>query len=692
MKLKMNFFIFAFLACSTQSLAAEGDRTISKVVKLLQEMLEKSQKEGDEERTLYAKFKCYCDQSEAEKRASIESLTEQISVTESKIASIQGDSGELSSDTADLKAKMAANKQSQGDAKALRKKENTAFKEEEADLTEAIKDMKEAIEVLAAIGADQTNSKGAADTKKFMSGHKSLISLRSQVQDALNAASALMTTRQRQVTASFLQAPFTGTYTSQSAEILGILKQMRDTFSTNLETATATEKASKEAHGKFIKVKEEAFDSMKADYERKQKELGDNDGELSDKKTQLAEAEKQKASDEEFLDKLVPMCAEKAKGYEHRKLLRANEEAAIAEAISILNSDAAFESFGTVDATSKGKTKAAASFIQLRAVRRHESVDAHARRMVQKVLEKAAQDAKSARLAKVIAEVQAQNPFETVLGEIEKMLELIGEEAAADKKNLDWCKKERSENEDSLKARKKEITDLEASINKLTETIEDPKTGLKKQIADTEQSLVENKASQKKETAERTEENVAYQADVKNLVEAEEILGKAIKVLKVYYDDLATKLAAGNALVQEDPSAPEAWKGDGAYAGQKEKGGDVITMLEFILSETNKEHMTAHQDEEKSQADYEDSMTKLKKEEAAAEKSLVKLQKTLADKEQELLEAEEDLKSTTKDKEAIETYLLKIKPGCDFITSNFDVREENRETAKDIFGDSRCEI
>merc|ERR1719333_1574106 len=75
-------------------------------------------------------------------------------------------------------------------------------------------------------------------------------------------------------------------------------------------------------------------------------------------------------------------------------------------------------------------------------------------------------------------------------------------------------------------------------------------------------------------------------------------------------------------------------------------------------------------------------MAKLKKEEADAEKSLANLQETLAEKEKALLETQEDLKETTKDKEAIEAYLLKIKPGCDFITKNYDTREANRKTEK----------
>merc|ERR1719254_260652 len=105
-------------------------------------------------------------------------------------------------------------------------------------------------------------------------------------------------------------------------------------------------------------------------------------------------------------------------------------------------------------------------------------------------------------------------------------------------------------------------------------------------------------------------------------------------------------------------------------------------MLEFILAETVKEENEAHKTEEEAQADYEDSMTKLKKEEAEAEKLLTELKETLAETEEKLLTAKEDLKTTTADKEAIEAYLLKIKPGCDFITENFKLREKNRATEK----------
>ena len=69
-----------------------------------------------------------------------------------------------------------------------------------------------------------------------------------------------------------------------------------------------------------------------------------------------------KAEDEKFLADLTKQCADKTAEYEDLKMVRANEEAAVAQAIFILNSDAAFESFGATAAGTSGNT----GFILLR--------------------------------------------------------------------------------------------------------------------------------------------------------------------------------------------------------------------------------------------------------------------------------------------------------------------------------------
>jgi len=133
------------------------------------------------------------------------------------------------------------------------------------------------------------------------------------------------------------------------------------------------------------------------------------------------------------------------------------------------------------------------------------------------------------------------------------------------------------------------------------------------------------------------------------------------------------------ALVQEDPAPPKA---ELNMEGQSKSGNEVLDMLNFIVKNTQKEESEAHADEEKAQADYEDSMQKLKDQQAADEKSLSKLQDDLAQAEKDLLDAREDKKATTEDKEEAEDYLARIKPGCDFIKSNFKLRNANRKTEK----------
>jgi len=636
-------------------------------------MLAKSKTEGDEERDLFAKFKCFCDSNEAEKTESISDLGKEINVLSSKIEELQGSTGGLSSECAQLRSDMMANEQARNEAESIRNKANEEFVAESGDMTAAIGQMKDAIETLSEVGADQTAG-SAADHAQFMA-KSAFLQNNVRVKSALAAVSALLNPTQTKMMQSFLQsrAPFTGTYTSQSGQIVGILKSMKDTFLSNKAGAIATEAQQLKAFTELMKTLKKAYQEMSDSYDTKQEGLGDNDGDLSAKKTQLAESKESKANDEEYLEKLLAMCEEKTNDYHERKVLRANEDAAVAEAVAILNSDSAFESFGKTDATSTGST-GPVKFIQLRSrrVRVHSSAVPISKQVQQILLQ-----AGSPRVKKIAAMIQAENVFDTVLAEITKMLKVIVEEGKADKENLDWCNSERTENDKNLGTKNSEIETLDGEIEGLINRIDDPQTGLKAQIKATEESLLSSVTSQKTETTERTKENLLYQEDIKNLVAANNILKKAIKVLRKYYDKLEERMEQENAFLQEDPNAPDTW---GNYGGQSSKGGDAISMLEFILESTIKEETEAHSAEETSQHDYEDSMTSLKDDEANFEKTIADLQEQLASAEEELVNKKKEHKATTKDKEAIEAYLLKIKPGCDFITTNFDEREDNRAT------------
>jgi len=679
MKVARTLAVFCALAAPTNAASVDdslqtGDNTITKVVKILQEMLEKSKKEGEEEREVFAKFKCFCDDNEAEKKESISDLGRSINVLSSKIEELQGSTGGLSTECAQLRSDMAANEQARATAESVRNTENEEFVAEETDMTQGIDQMDDAITTLSEIGADQTLGDAAGDNQQMMAGFEGIQKkMTPKVREALDAVKLFLSPEQSKSVGAFLQskAPFTGTYSSQSGQIVGTLKSMRDTFKTNLASARATEKSQLKSHTKLMETLNKAYSEMSDSYDTKQEKLGGNDDDLSAKKTQLAEDKAQKASDEEFLAKLLVMCEDKTKEYNERKLLRSNEDAAVAEAVSILDSDEAFAAFGKTDATNTGAT----GFLQMSSRR----VRVHMHESQTTKIVNALKASQSPRAKKLAAMVQKGNPFVEVLAEIEKMLDLIVEEGKQDKENLDWCNTERDDNDASLTEKINQIDTLNGEIETLEETIDDPETGLKAQIKEAEASLESCVKSQKTETAERTEANLLYQTDIKNLVAAEDILNKAIKALKKYYDKLEERMAGEEAFLQrkEDPDAPETF---GNYEGQSSKGGDAIEMLEFILEETKKEETEAHSDEENSQHDYEDSMTDLKDEEAELEETLATLHETLAAKVEELFQKKEEHKATTTEKEAIEAYLLKIKPGCDFITENFDERESNRAT------------
>merc|ERR1719182_345823 len=98
------------------------------------------------------------------------------------------------------------------------------------------------------------------------------------------------------------------------------------------------EKAQKE-YDEMMEIKTAEYDEMEELFEAKKKEIGDNAAQISTISSEIETMESELAADQEFLAALTERCTSKKAEFEKRNMLRAGEEAAIAEAISILNSD-----------------------------------------------------------------------------------------------------------------------------------------------------------------------------------------------------------------------------------------------------------------------------------------------------------------------------------------------------------------
>jgi hypothetical protein len=175
------------------------------------------------------------------------------------------------------------------------------------------------------------------------------------------------------------------------------------------------------------------------------------------------------------------------------------------------------------------------------------------------------------------------NPFTAVLDEIDKMLALLEEEQKTDDENKEWCETERDENN---KLKEEELEPKVEDLKNMIISLEEDMTGLKDSIKQAEEDININRESQEEETSARKEENTAYQKSVRNFIDAQTILKKAIAVLKTFYESM--KKPEKESFVQkEDPAPPEAFEDD--YKGQSEKGNEVVEMIEFILKENEEE-------------------------------------------------------------------------------------------------------
>jgi len=766
----------------------DGDKTITKVVKLLEGMLEKSKTDGENDRDVYAAYKCYCDKTDEAKNTAIADATAEMERMSSFLSDKRAQNTKLSQEIGQLEKDIADNVQAREEATTIRDKENADFVKEEADLETGISQLDRAIQLLAEIGADATVSGDASsaqlmaddataqakeflkaqdeaaateEANKFLAGglitkkakvvkvakmsKERVVAVTDDVKKALRAASLFLTPDQRTSMRSFLQAPFTGNYNAQSGEIVGVLKSMNDTFTQNLLNARQVENKSLTEYNEYISVKETEHGEMTSSFESKKEILGNNADDIAKTSEELETTTGLKETDEEFLGDLTEKCAVKAKEYAKRVMLRTGEEAAISQAIGILHSDDARDTFGGVAATSTGSAPGL-SFVQLGETQPDPFHN------LAKFMRKKANSLHSLRLAKVATAVAAENPFTKILEMMDKMIAAIDAEEKADVEKKTFCEDEQSVNEQNKADKETDINTLNANIGNLVTV----KNATMDNIATATSDLQTNRDSQATETEDRQAANAAFTKNLANIEEAEKILDKAIKVLAKYYAWLHAsqgahdyvkhektdsggsniKRLAGKSteeLIEACSALPECvgfntagwlkssmtpeeewydwdggdlyvktfeedWKGaafvqlkedpgepetwSGDMEGQRSQGKDVVGMLEFIKEETVKEMHSAIDDERSAQAAFESTMGALTKQEAELIEGINTYKQALADTETSIEEAHENLATTERDHAAIVAYLAAIEPDCTFYITKYEERSQARESEK----------
>merc|ERR1719443_2690958 len=165
----------------------------------------------------------------------------------------------------------------------------------------------------------------------------------------------LLTKKQRKTVEAFVQSPddfldfglnAKGSKTAllqaaPSAEIFGVLKQMKEGFETNLGQSQSEEMKAQAEYESVKEGKEKEMAAGQAQIDTKTGELADTDEKNAQSKKQLAETRATLAADTEFLGKLKEQCKLFDEEYAARTATRQLEITAVSKALAFLSSDEA---------------------------------------------------------------------------------------------------------------------------------------------------------------------------------------------------------------------------------------------------------------------------------------------------------------------------------------------------------------
>merc|ERR1719201_549326 len=146
------------------------------------------------------------------------------------------------------------------------------------------------------------------------------------------------------------------TQSQGAGEILGILKNMKDEMEKDLADMQAQEVKDHESFNELKAAKNEEISLNEKAVIEKEKRIGALALTMSEDDHALEDAEEEKANAEKFKANMAEQCATVEKDKAMREKMRAEEIAAVSEAVGILNDDDALEVFS--------KAKGSAALVQ----------------------------------------------------------------------------------------------------------------------------------------------------------------------------------------------------------------------------------------------------------------------------------------------------------------------------------------
>jgi len=668
------FFVALGLAClavpcqasalksTAASTAASAANPIRKVVTMLQAMQKKVEEEGKKEKELYEKFMCYCSSGFNDLKASVDAAEDKVPALGSDLKASEGKELQNRADVRQAMGERDAASKAMEEARAIRKKEHEDYVAYKADAevnTKAVLQAAKALQQGVDGGAFLQSDPASANTLKRL---------------AKEASGDLLGDEDREELLSFLSGSQGSDYAPQSGGILGILKQMGESMTKALHDADTAEDEALRSYEGLIKAKTKDMRALQASIEAKTEEIGELGVDIVEMKEDLEDSEGALAKDKAFVAELEKSCKTKTREWKLRQRTRAEELVALADTIKALNDDDALDLF------KKTLPSASASLLQVKVSYKAERSRAlHAIRRAQTVaLEQDRAGLSMLTLALAGKKSLSQGGLDKVIKMCDEMLEILKTDQQNDDRKKEYCVSELDASEDKKKTLERTVAKEHNFIQTTKEAIAttiDEMEALNKGIGRLDRSVAQATDQRKKEHAEFSEIMQADTAAKELLVFAKNRLNKFYNPKELEKEESAAAFVQLSTHKDAPLPPPETF---GAYSKKSAESGGVISMIDLLLRDLEKDMTEADVEEKDAQNDYEAMMKESTEKRTTDSTSLRQKSSAKADMESALEESKEHKKSAQKEVLATAKYISNLHGECDWLLQYYDVRKEAR--------------
>jgi|EP00427_Karlodinium_veneficum_P016869 septal ring factor EnvC (AmiA/AmiB activator) len=679
-------FVVAFLLCASGSATGTTANPIRKVVNLLQNMQTKITAEGAKKEKLFDKYMCYCSNAE-------ETLGKSIKDAETRIPQLESENKEdialkkqLEGELKDAKESRTEAKEAVAEATSLREKEAAAYAKVKADSEANIGALSKAIPAIEkGMGGSFLQTSDASVLRRL-------------------SVSAEMIPADREILASFLSEG--DNYAPKSGEILGILKQLKDEMVKDFEEATTAEEAAIADFESLVAAKKKEIDALTKEIESKTMRVGELAVKLAEVENEIEDLKEQLAEDKKFLADLDKNCELKKAEWAEYKKMEAMEMVALADTIKVLNDDDALELF------KKTLPSAASSFLQMKVT------SGAMRQQAARVLKSLRTGAQKNDPRLDLIEMAMRGGkigFDKIIKMIDELVITLKDEQKLDSEKKEYCLAELDKEQDKKKGLEWDIEDLEKAIADAKETIATLTSEIEALVDGIKKldKAVADATETRKEEHEEYVETLAANAAAKDVLEfaknrlnkfynpklyeapPKRELSEEDRIVVNMGGTLAPTAAPGGiagtgiALAQSEVAPPPPPEANLAYKKAGGSSNGVISMIDILIADLDKDNQIMEVEEKDSQKEYEGFMSD------SAEKRALD-SKAIGDKEGDKAETETALQTDEESKkskmiEAMETAktIAGLHNECDWLLKYYDARASARTGEIDALGKAK---